>query len=103
MLIKHEIAGLVADAAARAQEEGDLPPLALPEVTVEHPAREEHGDYAASVAMKLARAARSDPLAVAEAIAKHIQPSEARPWPRWRWPRLASSTYASAMPGWPAR
>ena len=77
MLIKHEIARLVADAAARALEEGDLPPLALPEVTVEHPAREEHGDYAASLPMKLARAARSDPLAVAEAIAKHIQPSDA--------------------------
>jgi arginyl-tRNA synthetase len=77
MLIKYEIARLVSDAAARAQEEGDLPPLALPEVTVEHPAREEHGDYAASLPMKLARAARSDPLAVAEAIAKHIRPSDA--------------------------
>ncbi len=77
MLIKHEIAGLVADAVARAQEEGDLPPLALPEVTVEHPAREEHGDYAASLPMKLARAARSDPLAVAEVIANHIRPSDA--------------------------
>jgi arginyl-tRNA synthetase len=77
MLIKHEIARLVADAAARAQEEGDLPPLALPEVTIERPAREEHGDYAASLPMKLARAARSDPLAVAEAIAKHIRPGDA--------------------------
>jgi arginyl-tRNA synthetase len=77
MLIKHEIAGLVADAVARAQEEGDLPPLALPEVTVERPSREEHGDYAASLPMKLARAARSDPLAVAEAIAKHVRASDA--------------------------
>ena len=76
MLIKHEIAQLVADAAARAQEEGDLPPLALPEVTVERPAREEHGDYAASLPMKLGRAARSDPLAIAEAIARHIRPSD---------------------------
>ncbi len=77
MLIKHEIARLVTDAAATAQEEGDLLPLALPEVTVEHPAREEHGDYAVSLPMKLARAARSDPLAIAEAIAKHIRPSDA--------------------------
>ncbi len=77
MLVKHEIARLVADAAARAQEEGDLPPLALPEVTVEHPAREEHGDYAASLPMKLGRAARANPLAIAEAIAKHIRPSDA--------------------------
>ena len=77
MLIKHEIARLVTDAAARAQEEGDLPPLALPEVTVEHPAREEHGDYAASLSLKLGRAARSDPLPIAEAIARHIRPSDA--------------------------
>jgi arginyl-tRNA synthetase len=77
MLIKHEIARLVADAAARAQEEGDLPLLALPEVTVEHPAREEHGDYAASLSLKLGRAARSDPLAIAEAIARRIPPSDA--------------------------
>jgi len=77
MLVKHEIARLVVEAAARAQEEGDLPPLALPEVTVEHPAREEHGDYAASLPLKLSRAARASPLAIAEAIAKHIRPSDA--------------------------
>ncbi len=76
MLIKHEIARLVAEAAARAQEAGDLPSLALPEVAVERPAREEHGDYAVSLPMKLARAARSNPLAIAEAIARHIPPAE---------------------------
>jgi arginyl-tRNA synthetase len=74
MLIKHEIARLVAEAAARAQEAGDLPAIALPEVTVEHPAHEEHGDYAVSLPLKLARAARKSPLAIAEAIAKHVSP-----------------------------
>jgi arginyl-tRNA synthetase len=72
MLIKHEIARLVAEAAARAQEAGDLPAIALPEVTVEHPAHEEHGDYAVSLPLKLARAARNSPLVIAEAIAKHV-------------------------------
>jgi arginyl-tRNA synthetase len=76
MLIKHEIARLVAEAAARAQEAGDLPAIALPDVTVEHPAHEEHGDYAVSLPLKLARAARSTPLAIAEAIAKHISPGD---------------------------
>jgi len=72
MLIKHEIARLVAEAAVRAQEAGDLPTIALPDVTVERPAHEEHGDYAVSLPLKLARAARNSPLAIAEAIAKHI-------------------------------
>jgi arginyl-tRNA synthetase len=72
MLIKHEIARLVAEAATRAQEAGDLPSIALPDVTVEHPSHEEHGDYAVSLPLKLARAARNSPIAIAEAIAKHI-------------------------------
>jgi arginyl-tRNA synthetase len=72
MLIKHEIARLVAEAATRAQEAGDLPAIALPDVTVEHPSHEEHGDYAVSLPLKLARAARNSPIAIAEAIAKHI-------------------------------
>src|SRR3990170_1037365 len=76
MLIKHEIARLVAEAAARAQEAGDLPAIALPDVTVEHPAHEEHGDYAVSLPLKLARAARNSPIAIAEAIAKHISPGD---------------------------
>jgi arginyl-tRNA synthetase len=76
MLIKHEIARLVADAVARAQEAGDLPAIALPDVTVEHPAHEEHGDYAVSLPLKLARAARNSPITIAEAIAKHISPGD---------------------------
>jgi arginyl-tRNA synthetase len=76
MLIKHEIARLVAEAAARAQEAGDLPAIALPDVTVEHPAHEEHGDYAVSLPLKLARAARNSPIAIAEAIAKHVSPGD---------------------------
>ncbi len=76
-LIRHEMARLVAEAVVKAQEQGDLPPVALPEVTVEHPAREEHGDYSASLPMKLARAAKSSPLAIAEAIVKHMAVSDA--------------------------
>jgi len=44
---------------------------------VEHPAREEHGDYAASLPMKLARAAKSNPLAIAESIVGQMASSDA--------------------------
>jgi len=34
------------EAATRAQKEGKLPAVALPEITIERPQNAEHGDYA---------------------------------------------------------
>jgi len=52
-------------AAGRAQESGKLPSVALPEVAVERPQNPEHGDYASSFPLKLARATGVDPLTIA--------------------------------------
>lgn len=76
-MIKQEIAGLVAQAAQEAREQGDLPSVALPEVEIERPQRPEHGDYASSLALRLARAGRVDSMSVAESIARHIKPHTA--------------------------
>ena len=73
-MIVHELTELVATAARRAQEHKLLPPVALPESPVEHPQNPEHGDYASALPLKLARAARMDPIAIAEAISQ-ILPS----------------------------
>ena len=55
---------------------GTLPPLpddaAAPEVEVERPASEEHGDLATNLAMKLARPYRMSPLAIATALADEL-------------------------------
>ncbi|HLF77137.1 MAG TPA: arginine--tRNA ligase, partial [Dehalococcoidia bacterium] len=72
MSIRDEIAELVDAAARAAQKSGDIPAVVLPEPAVERPARPEHGDYASSLPLRLARAARQNPIALAETIARQI-------------------------------
>jgi arginyl-tRNA synthetase len=69
-MLKYEIARLLEQAAKAAQVEGLLPTIALPEVTLERPQNPEHGDYASSLPLKLAKAARMNPLAIANILAK---------------------------------
>jgi arginyl-tRNA synthetase len=76
-VIKHDLERLVEEAIQRAGAAGDLPPVALPEVVLERPAKQELGDYATNVALRLQRAAGMKPQAVAGAIAHHLRPTEA--------------------------
>ena len=69
-MLKYKIARLLEQAAKAAQVEGLLPTIALPEVTLERPQNPEHGDYASSLPLKLAKAARMDPLAIGNILAK---------------------------------
>jgi arginyl-tRNA synthetase len=73
-MIKDDISALVSQAISAALAAGELPELATPEVTVEHPSKPEHGDYAVSVAMKMARTARMSPLKIAEIIKNRLAP-----------------------------
>ncbi len=66
---KHRIAELLEQAAKEAQAKELLPPVALPEITLEHPQNPEHGDYASSLPLKMGRAARMEPMAIAETLA----------------------------------
>jgi arginyl-tRNA synthetase len=77
-VIKDDISHLVADAVKRAQDAGELPAVPVPDAPLERPQRPEHGDYATSLPMRLARAARMPPLEIAAAIARQMQarPSE---------------------------
>ena len=72
-LIKDEIEALISAAAEAAQAAGDLPQVAIPDVLVERPQRPEHGDYASSVPLRLARTASMPPLEIANLIAGHVQ------------------------------
>jgi len=69
-MLKYKIARLLEQATKAAQVEGLLPAIALPEVTLERPQNPKHGDYASSLPLKLAKAARMDPLAIANILAK---------------------------------
>jgi len=73
-MLKHKIAQLLEQAAAEVQQEGSLPRVALPEITVEHPQSTTFGDYACNFPLKLARAAGTDPLEIAERMTKLITP-----------------------------
>jgi arginyl-tRNA synthetase len=66
---RHKIAELLEQAAKEAQTKELLPPIALPEITLEHPQNPEHGDYASSLPLKMGRAARLEPMAIAETLA----------------------------------
>ncbi|MBN1191919.1 MAG: arginine--tRNA ligase [Dehalococcoidales bacterium] len=52
-------------AADSARQSGKIPAVNLPDVAIERPQNSEHGDYASSYPLKLARAARTNPMAIA--------------------------------------
>ncbi len=84
MAISGQIDGIIAarnrliemliNAANEAQKSGKLAAVALPEVTLERPQNADHGDYASSFPLKLARTARANPMAIAAELVKIMQP-----------------------------
>ena len=75
-MIKHWIAELLERALLEAQERGLVPPASPAEIPLEHPQSPEHGDYASSLPLRLARAARKDPLSLAETLVGLLPPAE---------------------------
>jgi len=71
-MIRDDLAGMIESAAQAAMEAGELPQVMLPELVIERPAKREHGDYATNLPMRLARAARANPIDIAKAIAARI-------------------------------
>lgn len=67
-MIRRRLVELLGQAAKKAQESGKLPEVVLPEIAVEHPQNPEHGDYASSLPLKLARASGVSPLTIAEEV-----------------------------------
>ena len=73
-MIRDTIADALNQAATEAQSRDLIPQVGLPEVILEHPQNPDHGDYAATIAMKLARAAKMNPADIAEAIVSVLPP-----------------------------
>lgn len=76
MTIRDKIDALVRDASKEAQEKGLLPQITLPETVVERPQKAEHGDYAVTAPLKLARGAGMSPLSIAQHLLDNLQTSE---------------------------
>jgi arginyl-tRNA synthetase len=73
-MLRQELARCLQQAVSKAQQEGVLASAALPEVLIEHPQNPEHGDFASGLPLRLARAMRMSPMAIAEKISEHIVP-----------------------------
>jgi arginyl-tRNA synthetase len=67
---------LIEGAVQRAQQQGALPPVAVPEISVETPQNPDHGDYASNIALRMARTARMDPMSIAVTLANQIANAE---------------------------
>ena len=73
-MLRQELVKCLRDAVLKAQQEGALPAAALPDVLIEHPQNPEHGDFASGFPLRMARAMKMSPLALAEQVSKHIVP-----------------------------
>jgi arginyl-tRNA synthetase len=74
IMVKQELARCLQQAVLEAQQSGDLAAAALPEVLIEHPQNPEHGDFASGLPLRLARAMKMSPMAIAEKVSEHIVP-----------------------------
>jgi arginyl-tRNA synthetase len=74
MFIKHKLVKVLEQAVREAQKEGVLVVTALPEIVIERPQNPEHGDYASSLPLKLARTSEKAPPAIAEKIIEFMPP-----------------------------
>ena len=75
-LVLHVVRDLIANAVQQARSEGVLQLETMPEIQVEHPANPQHGDFASSLPLRLARATRINPLELAESLVRYIPPCE---------------------------
>ncbi len=73
----HLIRDMLANALAEAQASGQLPSAPPIDVPVEHPQSAEHGDFASSLPLRLARSLRMNPLEIANRLVPLIPASDA--------------------------
>lgn len=67
-LVRDRISQLVAEAIEQARQEGVVQLETMPQILMERPSNREHGDFATSLPLRLARATRINPLQLAEML-----------------------------------
>ena len=72
MTIRNKLEDVLHQALKHAVEAGDLPLREIPVPTLERPREESHGDWACTIAMRLAKEAHMNPRAIAESLVSHI-------------------------------
>ena len=115
-LVRDRIQEMVAEAINRARQEGAIKLETMPEILVERPGNPDHGDFATSLPLRLARATRINPLQLAQTLVEFIPQSTevktveaAHPgfinfylddkWVQARWKRYAGQvTFTATFP-----
>lgn len=72
MTIRESLESVLYQALKAAVEAGGLPLNEIPQPSLERPREEGHGDWACTIAMRLAKAAHMNPRAIAQAIVDHL-------------------------------
>lgn len=72
MTIRESLELVLYQALKAAVEAGELPLNEIPQPSLERPREEGHGDWACTIAMRLAKAAHMNPRAIAHAIVDHL-------------------------------
>lgn len=72
MTIRESLEAVLYQALNAAVESGALPLDEIPEPTLERPREEGHGDWACTIAMRLAKAARMNPRQIAQILVDHL-------------------------------
>ncbi|MQF70220.1 arginine--tRNA ligase [SAR202 cluster bacterium AD-804-J14_MRT_500m] len=67
-LIKEIIVEKITNALKLAKESGALPLSSMPDPMIEHPANPDHGDFATSLPLRLARSTRISPIKIADTL-----------------------------------
>ena len=71
-LVRDRIQEMVAEAVRKARQEGAIRLESMPEILVERPGNPDHGDFATSLPLRLARATRINPLKLAETLTEFV-------------------------------
>ncbi|HEU0020395.1 MAG TPA: arginine--tRNA ligase [Dehalococcoidia bacterium] len=74
-LVRDRILQLVAEAIEQARQEGVVQLETMPQILMERPANPEHGDFATSLPLRLARSTRINPLQLAEMLVARMPSS----------------------------
>ena len=75
-IIRDSIVEKIREALEDARREGVLHLDTMPSIAVEHPSNLQHGDFATSLPLRLARATRISPMRIAEDLARLIPPGD---------------------------
>ena len=77
-MVRQILKDLIKDSLAKLQKRNVLPDFVIPEIVIEHPADEKHGDYSTNIAMRIAKIIEKPPLEIADDIVSKIEMKDSK-------------------------